>query len=159
MQSTLYFTNWQPNRVSLGGFSVILSSHGICSIPTTRYWCRQNTEILWLLGIPNIPRLRWTPPNHKNRGRYKTPDTATLESGCLLFGPRTIHYRGAACCNPILVSLPVNYQGLRSFADAGQVRACSFPYQVRGFAGIDREILFFFSKFWGWNSVRQSCWI
>ena len=25
--------------------------------------------------------------------RYKTPDTATLESGCLLFGPHTIHYR------------------------------------------------------------------
>ena len=39
---------------------------------------------------------------------------------------------GAACYNPILVSLPVNYQGLRSFADAGQVGACGFPYQVRG---------------------------
>ena len=79
--------------LSLGGFSVIPSTHGICSIPTTRYWCCQNTEIPWLLGIakiprtrggkyrplgiPKIPRLRWIPPNHKNRG-------------CLLFGP---HYR------------------------------------------------------------------
>ena len=98
---------WNPYfALSLSGFSVIPSSHGIGSIPTTRYWCCQNTEIPWLLGIeyrplgiPKISRLRWIPPNHKNRGmmytdhRYKTPDTATLGSGCLLFGPHTIHYR------------------------------------------------------------------
>ena len=140
--------------VSLGGFSVIPSSHVIYSIPTTRYWCCQNTEIPWLLGIakiprmhggkyrplgiPKIPRLRWIRPNHKNRGidvhRPSLQNTRYRYSGVWMSFVWSTHHSlsGAACCNPILVSLPVNYQGLRSFADAGQVGTCGFPYQVRG---------------------------
>ena len=121
---------------------------------TTRYW--QNTVHAWW----QIPSTRYSQNTEAQMNttqsqkpwhdvhRPSLQNTRYYYSGVWMYFVWSTHHSlsGAACCNPILVSLPVNYQGLRNFADAGQVGSCGFPYQVRGLAGIDWETIFIFFK-------------